>query len=268
MPIAALPLPLAFAERLGGNPLLLLLDLDGTVCPIAPRPEYAVVSVDTHRVLGELAALSGVHLVVMTGRTAEDARRLLCVDKAWIIGNHGFEVAPPNDPPTARGDVALFRDRIVSAVARCNEIAGQHAGIIVEDKRWTLSVHYRLAHPRIVPQLRADVAAAANSLGLRMTHEQEVIELTPPIEIDKGTAATDLTSTLGGLAPHASLLCAGDDRADEDVFRALCAVQPRCVTVRIGADSAAPDTVAEFCVSDTDALRELLEQILALRQES
>lgn len=254
------------AERLSGDPLMLLLDIDGTLAPIAGRPADATLPPSTRRVLDALALTPGVQVVAISGRSALDTRRLVRLDDTWIIGNHGIEVAPPLGPPVPRAEVAPFADRIAVAANRAIAFAHDIPGVIVEDKKWTLSVHYRLANPDIVPELTTEVEAIALDLGLRMTTGKEVLELRPPIEIDKGTAAVELALTLGALRHDASLLCAGDDRTDEDMFRAVRRAQPRSVTVRVGHDSSAPDTSAEFAVPDPDAMRVLLEEILSRRR--
>jgi trehalose-phosphatase len=267
MAIPALPVTAALARRLCGRPLVLVLDIDGTLSPIAPRPEYAEVPEPTREVLRDLAALPWAHVIVMTGREAEDARRLVGVDGTWIVGNHGFEIAEPNRRAVPSEHVEPFAQTIAKAVERCRAVALRDSGILVEDKRWTVSIHYRLAHPRIVPELAAQVETIARELGLRVTHGKEVLELRPPVNIDKGTASEDLASTLGALRSGASLVCAGDDRTDEDAFRALRAAQPVCVTVRVGADADQLDTLAEFRVSDTGEMRELLRAVLHLQRD-
>lgn len=264
MPSSALPVTPELARRLAGRPLLLVLDIDGTLSPIAPRPEHAVVPTATQQVLAELAETDGVHVAVITGRAVDDARRVVGVDGLWFIGNHGVEVAPPNRPPTVRPDVAWFADRIAEATARSRRIAQDKPGVIVEDKRWTMSVHYRLAHPRLVPGLTNEITLLARDLGLKVTRGKEVLELRPPVNVDKGTAAVELAQTLGVLQAGASLLSAGDDRTDEDMFRALRERQPSCVTIRVGDQP--PETDAEFSLDDTTAMRELLEIILAQRR--
>lgn len=262
----ALPITPDMAQRLSGDPLLLLLDVDGTLSPIAPRPEYATVPPETQRVLRELVTLPNVHVASISGRAADDARRLVGVDGTWTIGNHGFEIGAPNAGITARDDVTAYAPRVAEAARRAQGIARRENGVIVENKRWTLSVHYRLAHPRIVPELTAEIEAIATELGLRVTHGKEVIELRPPIDIDKGTAAVDLARRLGALDDHASVLCAGDDRTDEDAFRALRAAKRAAVTVRVGPAAGARDSAAEFIVADPDAMRDLLEVILEQRR--
>ena len=262
----ALPLTPAVEARLRGSPFVLLLDVDGTLAPIAPRPEYATVPNDTRQILADLAAAPNVRVVVISGRSADDARRLVDVPGVWIIGNHGIEVAAPGQEPSARDAVAGYAEPIAEAASRATQIANTLPGVLVENKRWTLSVHYRLAHPSVVPSLSARVAAIAKDLGLALTGGKEVLELRPPVEIDKGTAAILLAEELGALAESASMLCAGDDRTDEDMFRAVRARHPAAVTVWVGPESAADSTSAQYRVADTSAMCELLEAVLSLRR--
>src|SRR4029078_11994176 len=103
-------------------------------------------------------------------------------------------------------------------------------------------------------------------LGVRATREKEVLELSPRIDVNKGPAAVELARTLGALDHDASLLCAGDDRTDEDMFRGVPPTQPRCAPVRVGNNSGPPDTLAEFSVLDPNEMRLLLENILSQRR--
>ena len=268
MPTPALPLTPPVSARLSGTPLALFLDIDGTLSPIAPRPDYAIVPGRTQAILDELAQLRAVHVVVVTGRSAEDGRRMVCTDRVWVIGNHGFEIAQPGGKPAPHAEVARFAPSIAQAYQAACAIAANpdRQGVIVEDKRWTLSVHYRLAHPRIVPELIAEIERVAADAGLRVTHGKEVLELRPPLPIDKGSAAVDLAESLGAMHDAGSLFAAGDDRTDEDMFRALRAQQQRTVTVRVGAELPGVETGAEFIVADTDAMYDLLSAIAALRR--
>ena len=118
MTIPALPVPTDLAARLGGTPLLRLLDIDGTLTPIAPRPSDVVVSAEVRAVLTALANASGVHVAVVTGRSVGDARRVIRVDDAWFIGNHGLEIAAPGADPAVPDSVAHFAHPIAAASAR------------------------------------------------------------------------------------------------------------------------------------------------------
>jgi trehalose-phosphatase len=137
----------------------------------------------------------------------------------------------------------------------------------VEDKMWTLSVHYRLADPSIEPRLRQAMDEVAHRHGLRLIRGKKIFELRPPIHVHKGTASVELSRLLAGPKLEGSLFYAGDDRTDEDAFRALRSAAPHAVTVRVGgtADDQTAATAAEFTVPDEDALRQLLVWLMELR---
>jgi trehalose-phosphatase len=266
----ALPISPTLAERLNGHPLVLLLDIDGTLAPIAQRPEEANIPAETRRVLAELASLPRTHVVATSGRAACDARRLVGLSSVWIVGNHGVETAEPGEEIVARADVVAFADRVAAALDECQRIVRDTPGVIVEDKHWSLSVHYRLADSRIVTGLSVQIASVARALGLQLTYGRKVFELRAPVDVDKGTAALDLSRRFGALGPSASIVCAGDDRTDEDAFRALRGRRPHSVTIRVGdyPDGEQHETAAEFTLPDSEGMREFLEWILARRTVS
>lgn len=263
----ALPMPAEMERRLAGDPLLLLLDVDGTLAPIAPRPEYASMPPETRQVLEEFVKSPGALVSILSGRAAGDAFRLVGVDGVWTIGNHGFEVRDPAGDVSVRSDLRDYEAPIAEAVSRAQKLARETPGVVVEDKHWTASVHYRLAHPSSVPALNASVEQIAKSLGLRLTHGKEVLELRPPVDIDKGIAALALAERLGATTQGGSVFCAGDDRTDEDAFRVLRGAHPDAVTVRVGTEAGRPvdDSVAEFYVDDTRAMLTLLQRMLEQR---
>lgn len=267
MTTPALPLSPSLVECLDGRPLVLFLDIDGTLAPIAARPEEACIPDSTRNILRDLTALSDTHVVATSGRAASDAGRLLGVESAWIVGNHGVEIAAPGEEIVARPDVVAFADRVAAAYAQCIAIGRDIPGVIVEDKRWSLSVHYRMADPRMVTALSIQIAAVARQHGLQLTYGRKVFELRAPVDVDKGTAALDVARRLGALGPGASLVCAGDDRTDEDAFRALRTTRARNATIRVGGAERGdqPETMAEFKLPDTDAVREFLEVTLERR---
>ncbi len=139
-----------------------------------------------------------------------DARRTThAVSSDWTMcGSWAITASrlpPPHGEPVARPEVVSCQRNIASAVERCEAIAQHVAGVIVEDKRWSLSVHFRLADPAVVPTLSSQVAVVARELGLRLTYGRRVFELRPPVNVDKGTAALDLVrKRLGALAPGAA----------------------------------------------------------------
>jgi trehalose-phosphatase len=257
----------AASSRLDGSPLVLLLDIDGTLAPIAPRPELAVVPTATKQVLQRLAEIPDVEVVMITGRTAEDARRMVDIPGTWTIGNHGLELTTPGGETFTSTELRRFEPKVLEAQQMLGAIVRATPGAILENKRWSLTVHYRMAEPDLMPALFERSVAVAKQLGFRVTEGKMVVELRPDIAVDKGTAAVALAERLDATRDSASLFSAGDDRTDEDTFRALRELNPRAVTVRIkgAGDDVSVPTAAEFLLATTDDLRRVLDWLAARR---
>ncbi|HEX5438488.1 MAG TPA: trehalose-phosphatase [Gemmatimonadaceae bacterium] len=264
-PTPLFPASDALAQRLSGTPLVIMLDVDGTLAPIAPRPDEAVVPAETRRAVAALAAREGVEVVLVSGRAAADARRMLSAVHVWVIGNHGFEITGPDGEELVDQQVAHFRPVIAQAAGRLAGQLSRVPGVILEDKGWTLSIHYRLADPAVVPRLRSVVEEVAIHLGLRLTGGKQVLEVRPPVRVDKGTAVVLLGLKLGGLNDAGSLVFVGDDETDEDAFRALRARSGHPVTVRVAHGDESVPTAAEFKACDPIEVRAFLEWLVRWR---
>ncbi len=252
-------------HRLDGRPLVVMLDVDGTLAPIAPRPADARVPAETRAVLERLVGANDVVAALVSGRGVADATALVGVDGLWALGNHGMELRAPDGGIEVDPAVLPYESAISSVARALEEIAGSVAGALVENKRWTISLHYRLVKPAEVPGMLARARAAAEGAGLRLTDGKMVLEVRPPVAIDKGTASVRLATRLGAFGGEAASLFAGDDRTDEDAFRALRERSPSALTVRVGH---AADSAAEFTVDSPDAMRALLDAIAARRDRS
>jgi len=254
---------LAVRERAGGSPLVVLLDVDGTLAPLAPRPELARVPDATRDVLRRLQRAPGVHLALVSGRAAADARRLVGLDGLWTIGNHGAELVTPDDAVEIHPDVAGHVDAVAAAFDELSRALGAIHGVLVEDKRYSLSIHTRLADRDAVPTVHAAVERAAAAHGLRVMTGKEICELRAPAAVHKGTAVWALAERLGATGRDASVVFAGDDVTDEDAFAVLRERAEHALTVRVSHVDA--PSAAEFVVADTEAMRHVLEQLAALR---
>ncbi|MDQ3996274.1 MAG: trehalose-phosphatase [Gemmatimonadota bacterium] len=246
----------------------MMLDIDGTLAPLQSRPEDAFIPDATRQAVLALVDTPNVYVALVTGRAAADGRRLAGIDGAWVIGNHGIEAISPAGEAVVDSSAAPYRGAIRGAVEELVTLVGSIPGVRVEDKVWTLSVHYRLADPAIEPRVRQTMDEIAHKQGLRLIRGKKIFELRPPIHVHKGTAVLELSRSLAGPDLAASLFYAGDDRTDEDAFRALRSTAPHAVTVRVGgsADDQTAATAAEFTVADEEALRTLLEWLVTLRR--
>ena len=249
------PIP---AARLAGRPLLLMLDVDGTLAPIAQRPSLARVPDGTRRVIASLATQPGVSVALVSGRAARDAQDVVGVANVWTIGNHGAEVMDPSGHTTVDPAVARYADSMKRVVGALEPALASLDGAVLENKQWTVTVHYRLVDEAIVPRLRAIVGDVAVRNDLLVREGKKTLEIRPPVDVDKGTAIRQLAEQLGGFNADASLLFAGDDATDEDAFRLLRAELPHAVTIHVG-DHA--NTAAEFSLPTAEQLHALLEHI-------
>jgi trehalose-phosphatase len=263
--VHALPTdPRALGSRLGGSPLVILLDVDGTLAPIAPRPEDAFVPAATRDAVAALSSARDTHVALVSGRGAADARRLVGVDGVWAIGNHGLETIDPDGMLTIDARVAVWEGALQSVRAIAAEAVASAPGARVEDKGATLSIHYRLADAAEVPRLERTVTAAAERTGLRVTRGRKVIEVRPPLAVDKGTAVLALARRLGATERSASILFAGDDTTDEDAMEALRGLHADAVTIHVEGEE--PRTTrAEFRAGSPAELGKWLAALAAMR---
>lgn len=261
------------AHRLSHSPLLVALDIDGTLAPIAPTPEQAAVPPATRQTLERLTRLPNVYVAVVTGRAAANGRQLVALPNSWTIGNHGIEILDPGGALRVNAAAEAYAPALARAVERLRDRLGGFRGVFVEDKTWTASIHYRLADAEVVPNVEHEVESVARELGLRSFHGKKIFELRPPIAIHKGVALLDLAATLGvfrGEVMTGSLLYAGDDRTDEDAFSVLPPPPAQAVTAHVGT-AELPDgqrTIAELLLADPAAVHDFLEWLAATRERT
>jgi trehalose 6-phosphate phosphatase len=215
----------------------IVLDVDGTLAPIVSRPEQAAVPEATRRELQRLVARYAL-VACVSGRTGEDARRLVGVEGIRYAGSHGLELSP-------------------DAAGWSEEIHRFAAGVEwpVEDKGLTVSFHYREAEDEAAAlEYLEEVAERARAAGLVPRFGRKVLEIRPPVDADKGTAVTTLLEE----ADLRRALYAGDDTTDLDAFRALEGLD---IGVRIAVSS---DEAPQELVSAADVVVASPAELLTL----
>ena len=218
-----------------------LLDVDGTLAPIAARPELARVPDATR---AELARLVGRYALVacISGRTSGDAEALVGVDGIRYVGVHGLELAP--EAERWRGPLREFAASVDWPV---------------EDKGLAVVFHYRQAEDEEAAEAELRrVQARARALGLDARFGRKVLEVRPPVEADKGTAVRTLLDE----AALRRALYAGDDTTDLDAFRGLAGLE---LAVRIAVASAegpsALGAAADLVVASPAELLDVLRRL-------
>jgi trehalose 6-phosphate phosphatase len=204
--------------------LVLLLDFDGTLAPIVDRPERAAIPPATRAALDRLRALPGVEVAVVSGRGMADVRERSALGDIAYAGNHGMEIHGAGIE-RVHPAAAAARPSLARAAAGLERALAGIDGAFLEDKGLTLSVHFRLAPAREGEVREAVHRSAAAEPDLHVTEGKMVLEVRPRVEWDKGRAVAFLLEQMRPPA-GAPVLYLGDDRTDEDAFRALAAAWP------------------------------------------
>lgn len=190
---------------LGARPLLVVLDYDGTLAPIAARPQDARPQPGAAEALERLRDHGTHELAVLTGRRAEDVRGFLGLPDLTVVGLHGMQW--PGEPPPAPDRAALERLR-----ASLPNFEGR----LLEDKGATLAVHYRATPDRLAAAAEAALAAVPIPPGWEVMAGKKVREFRPAGH-GKGRAVERLARE----HPHRLPVFVGDDITDEDGFAAV-----------------------------------------------
>ena len=242
-------------ESLDGRRLMVLLDYDGTLSPIAPRPEDAVLPPGMRPVLESLG--ERWLTAIISGRSLADVRALVGVERLVYAGNHGLEIQGPPGSDISRNLGEDYAPDVAAAAAELEEALAGIGGVLVENKQFSLSVHYRLVAPESVGvvEMAVDRAIAAHP---RLTKRlgKKVFELRPDLAWNKGTAVAWLLEVVNSRGTGALPVYVGDDVTDEDAFRALEGIG---IGVLIS-DEARP-TAATHRLRDTEEARRFLSRL-------
>ena len=243
-------------KELRGRRLSVFLDFDGTLTPVVPRPTGAYLDARTRDTVRRLATRWPVQ--VISGRRAADVRARLGIDSLWTAGNHGFEILPPAGTPGGLEVASELVPEIHRAAGELRRETACISGAEVEDKAFTLGVHYRLVDPALVPEVeRAVDRVAARHPALRRTPGKKVFQLQPALDWDKGKALRWILSHTG--QRDAFPLYFGDDATDET---ALAAVADDGLGVRV-AEHPRP-TAARYSLQNSDEVAAFLERLVSL----
>ncbi|MDQ3764316.1 MAG: trehalose-phosphatase [Actinomycetota bacterium] len=210
-----------FEQRLDGRQPAVFLDYDGTLTPIVDRPEDAVISESMRDAVRRLAGRCTV--CVVSGRDRLVVAQWMGIDDLVVAGSHGFDIGDQRAGAVRHEAATGFDDLLSTVIDRlCREVEPIQ-GVVVEPKRFSVAVHYRLA----VAQQRPIVKAVVNTLladypdQLKVTPGKMVYEIQPKVDWDKGKAVHYLRQVLHVDGEEFVPLYLGDDITDEDAFRAL-----------------------------------------------
>ena len=228
----------------------LVTDFDGTLSPIVPHPDNAAITPAAKESLQQLSHLMAL-VAVVSGRAVDDVRTRTDLPRLVYSGNHGMErwvsngiqVAPAVEPYLP--NIARIRDEIAQHLLH---------GMWIEDKKVTLSVHYRQAdNPQttredMLPLLR-QLTEAHN---VELFEGRMIFEVRPPVDLDKGTIFRQLVSEY---ALDAALFI-GDDVTDAHALRVARQLRHSgdCYALAVGVMAADEDETPSAVLESSDVL--------------
>ena len=240
--------------------LAVFLDYDGTLTPIVPRPEDAVLAPAVRATVEQLARVCTV--AIISGRDLADVRRLVGVDGIVYAGSHGFDIAGPDGALAASNERDRYLPLLADAEAQLRRALAAVEGAQIERKKYSIAVHYRnVADADLGAVERVVDAVLAERPTLRDLPGKKVHDLQPRIDWDKGRALLHVLRTLD--LDHADVLpiYIGDDITDEDAFAVL---RGRGVGIVVR-DEPRP-TCATLALEDPDDVHRLLGALLGRLQ--
>ena len=242
-------------------------DIDGTLAPIVPRPEDSHVREDISLLLGKLGRRYG-RVACVSGRSAAEARRLVGVGSIAYVGSHGAELldAGSSEPKLLEAFVS-WEGRVrefVEAQTESREV--KRLRLRVEDKGPIKAFHWRDVPDEAAAETwLQNVAREAEAGGLTIHWGRKVLEIRPPVPVDKGQAVRTMVESSDVRAG----LYGGDDVTDLDAFDALEALVARgeldakvCVGVR---SSEGPEAIvdrADVAVDGVDGFADVMAALL------
>ena len=244
-----------------------LLDIDGTLSPIVEYAAEASVPEATRQML---IAISRRYRIVacVSGRRASEARAMVAIGTISYLGSHGAEllragwtesVLDPSVEDWARRIHEFGRDADTADLRRRR--------VRIEDKGAIVAFHWRGAPDEEAARSAIDaIAARAEAAGLRTHWGRKVLEVRPPVRIDKGAGIRTFLEDAGVEVA----LYVGDDVTDLDAFRALVHLQiegriQRAIRVGVRSEDGPPEIASEadLVVDGTEGVQSLLAMLAA-----
>ncbi len=234
-------------EQLAFARALLAFDFDGTLAPIVKDRDVARMRPRTSELLTALC--SRYPCAVISGRSAADlSPRLEGAPVQYVVGNHGMEPG---------GDLSKYEQEVAATRPLLEAALGNEPGVELEDKRYSLALHYRRSRHKQAAVTAITRAIAALPIAMRTIAGKMVINVVPASAANKGDALLELRERAGADIA----LYVGDDVTDEDVFKID---QPgRLLSVRIGE---AAWSAAAYCLRTQRQVDRLLATLVALRE--
>lgn len=240
------------------NKLALLLDYDGTLAPLAPHPDMAVLPPETKNVLERLSNMPEIFIAIISGRSVNNVKQMVGIPDLTYAGNHGLEIIHPDGTHFMHPMPTEFEDKCSALLQQLQEQVCKD-GAWVENKGAVLTFHYRGVPVDHRPDMVTQAKALIEKFGFAVGESHCAVEARPPVQWNKGRASIHILRTAFGLdwSERVRIIYVGDDNTDEDAMNAL---KGMAATFRV-APSNIVKTAAQRRLPDTDSVLMLLKWV-------
>ncbi|KAF5776114.1 putative trehalose-phosphatase [Helianthus annuus] len=262
--------------RAKGKKIVVFLDYDGTLSNIVPNPDEAFMSKKMRRVVSEVARCFPT--AIISGRSRDKVYGFVKLDDIYYAGSHGLDIAAPfqcqNRPVDKNGEevvrfqpAQIYQPLIYKILDVLKEETNDIKGVMLENNKFCVSVHFRHVSDKDFPVLEEVVKSLVDDLGeFRLSEGKKVFEIRPDIEWDKGHALEYLLETLGyGSSNDVLPIYIGDDRTDEDAFKAI---KKRGKGYSIVVSTSPKDTMASYSLRSPSDVKKFLSRLVTWKNNS
>ena len=215
----------AIASRRESRHLLLLCDIDGTLCEFNPDPEAVYLDDTRKALLRRLTLRECCTVAVVSGRRLDDVRsRVGDIGDVYMSGFHGLEIEGAGSSflhPDASAAVRAMRE----VAARAAPSIRRLPGVFIEDKGLSVALHFRDAEPahQVVAQsVFVDAARGSLDAGrIRLMPGSCVVELLPNTTWNKGAAVGWIVERVESAVGRVFPVYIGDDVTDAPAIEAV-----------------------------------------------
>ncbi|EDS32887.1 trehalose-6-phosphate synthase 1 [Culex quinquefasciatus] len=238
-----------------GERIALILDYDGTLAEITAHPNLTQMTPQMKSTLQNIANSGKAFVAVISGRDVYGVKEKIGIENIVYSGNHGLEVLYPDGTKHNQGIPKEIADNFTKMIDQLTKELAKD-GAWVEDKKVSLTFHYRQVDAKLVPELEVRAKQIIESYGYRANQAHAAVEGKPPIKWNKGLAAEYiLTDSFDTNWRQRKVIFAGDDTTDEDVMQAI---KGSGRSFRVSKDPQV-ETHADFRIPSVDAVYQLLK---------
>ncbi|MGH7197508.1 MAG: trehalose-phosphatase [Candidatus Omnitrophota bacterium] len=233
----------------------LILDFDGTLAAIAKTPQAVVLKRKTKESLARLSRSTFYKVAIVSGRSLKSLLAYFNLRNVLYVGNHGLEMKGKGLPLPARARKARKLEALIWLLGeKLKEALAKVPGAFIEDKNYTLSLHYRNIPREHLPFFKQEIDVFRKKYAhwpLLWKPGKKTWEVRPSVRWGKGEVALYLTKKFPGALP----IVIGDDLTDEDMFRVLRA---KGITIRVGLSK---KSNAEYYLASQRQVKPLLDKL-------